>query len=65
MSKSFTSRELMNKTFLTKEPMMVKKARPRNPKRIKDLKDKINDEAYLNKAIGRIAMLLSEEILGQ
>lgn len=43
---------------------MVKKARPRNPKRIKDLKEKIDNGAYLNKAISRIAMLLAEEILG-
>ncbi len=43
---------------------MVKKARPKNPKRIRELKVKINDEQYLEKAIGRIAILLSEEILG-
>lgn len=43
---------------------MVKKAKPRNPKRINDLKDKINNQAYLDKAISRIAILLSEEILG-
>lgn len=43
---------------------MVKKARPRNPKRIRDLKIKINEEQYLEKAISRIATLLSEEILG-
>ena len=43
---------------------MVKKARPRNPKRIKDLKEKIYNDAYLDKAISRIALLLAEEILG-
>ena len=43
---------------------MVKKARPRNPKRIRELKVKINDGQYLEKAIGRIATLLAEEILG-
>lgn len=43
---------------------MVKKARPKNPKRIIELKAKINDEKYLEKAISRIAILLSEEILG-
>ena len=43
---------------------MVKKARPRNPKRIKDLKEKIINDAYLDKAISRIALLLAEEILG-
>ncbi|HOJ63623.1 MAG TPA: hypothetical protein PLE45_04310 [Spirochaetota bacterium] len=43
---------------------MVKKARPRNPKRIRELKIKINEEQYLEKAISRIAILLSEEILG-
>ena len=44
---------------------MVKKARPRNPKRIRELKIKINDDKYLQKAISRIATLLSKEILGQ
>ncbi len=44
---------------------MVKKARPRNPKRIRELKIKINDNKYLQKAISRIAILLSKEILGQ
>ncbi len=43
---------------------MVKKARPRNPKRIKELKIKICTNEYLQLAISRIAMLLSEEILG-
>lgn len=43
---------------------MVKKARPKNPKRIRELKLKINNQAYLEKAISRIAVLLSEEILG-
>lgn len=43
---------------------MVKKARPKNPKRIRDLRVKINEDAYLQKAIARIATLLSEEILG-
>jgi len=43
---------------------MVKKARPRNPKRIRDLKLKIATEEYLQLAISRIAILLSEEMLG-
>lgn len=43
---------------------MVKKARPRNPKKIRDLKQKICEESYLKVAIARIAMLLAEEILG-
>ncbi|HOV13558.1 MAG TPA: hypothetical protein PK771_04685 [Spirochaetota bacterium] len=43
---------------------MVKKARPRNPKRIRELKEKIDTIEYLKLAISRIAFLLSEEILG-
>lgn len=43
---------------------MVKKARPRNPKRIRDLKVKICEETYLGIAISRIAVLIAEEILG-
>jgi hypothetical protein len=43
---------------------MVKKARPRNPKRIRELKRKIHNEIYLNYAVSRIAGLLSREILG-
>ena len=43
---------------------MVKKARPRNPKKILDLKEKILNNDYLQMAIGRIAYMLSEEILG-
>ena len=43
---------------------MVKKARPKNPKRIRELKKKIHNEVYLHKAISRIADLLSVEILG-
>lgn len=43
---------------------MVKKARLRNPKKIRDLKQKICEEAYLGVAISRIALLLAEEILG-
>jgi hypothetical protein len=43
---------------------MVKKARPRNPKRIRELKIKINTNEYLQLAISRIAGLLSKEILG-
>ena len=44
---------------------MVKKARPRNPKRIRDLKEKIQMDEYLVVAISRIASLLAREILGQ
>ncbi len=43
---------------------MVKKARPRNPKRIRELKAKIDTAEYLSLAISSIALLLSEEILG-
>ncbi len=43
---------------------MVKKARPKNPKRIRDLKAKIDTVEYLKLAISRIAFLLSKEILG-
>ena len=43
---------------------MVKKARPRNPKRIRELKAKIDTTEYLRLAISSIALLLSEEILG-
>lgn len=43
---------------------MVKKARPKNPKRIRELKAKIDTNEYLKLAISRIAFLLSEEILG-
>lgn len=44
---------------------MVKKARPRNPKRIRDLKEKIDTDKYLQLAISRIAALLSVEVLGK
>jgi hypothetical protein len=43
---------------------MVKKARPRNPKRITELKLKIVTEVYLQLAIARIATMLAVEILG-
>lgn len=43
---------------------MVKKARPRNPIRIKELKIKIMTEVYLQLAISRIALLITKEILG-
>ena len=43
---------------------MVKKARPRNPKRIRDLRIKIVTETYLQLAISRIASLIAVEILG-
>ena len=43
---------------------MVKKARPRNPKRIRELKIKIVTEVYLQFAIARIAAMLAIEILG-
>ena len=43
---------------------MVKKARPRNPKRIKELKIKIDTEGYLQLAISRIAILLAIKLLG-
>jgi hypothetical protein len=44
---------------------MVKKARPRNPKRIRELKKKIHTDPYLDLAVSRIAALLSVEILGK
>ncbi len=43
---------------------MVKKARHSNPKRIKDLKRKIDTNEYLQLAISRIAWLLTTELLG-
>ena len=43
---------------------MVKKAKQRDPKRIKELKAKILTEVYLQLAITRIAALISMEILG-
>lgn len=43
---------------------MVKKAKPRDPERIKELKIKIVTEVYLQLAISRIAALISMEILG-
>lgn len=43
---------------------MVKKARPRNPARIKELKIKIMNETYLQIAIARLALLITRELLG-
>jgi|GEM_PF-4255447 len=43
---------------------MVKKARPRNPERIRELKIKIDTDSYLQLAISRIAGLLTVELLG-
>lgn len=43
---------------------MVKKARPRNPQRILELKEKVDTDKYMHKAISRIALLLAKEILG-
>ncbi len=43
---------------------MVKKARPRNPQKIRDLQQKICEDSYLRVAVASIAMLLAEEILG-
>ncbi len=43
---------------------MVRIAKKSDPVKLKELKEKINDEEYLTLAIQRIAMLLSSELLG-
>ncbi len=42
---------------------MVKKAKVRNPKRIRELRIRINTQAYLQLAILRIALLLTKEFI--
>ncbi len=42
---------------------MVKKAKVRNPKRIRELRIRINTQAYLQLAIARIASLLTKEFI--
>jgi hypothetical protein len=44
--------------------MMVQGGTHRNPGEIEDLKRLIEDENYVSDAIGRIAQVLSDEILG-
>lgn len=42
---------------------MIRVAKPTNPKRIEELKKKINDRRYVNKAIDSIANTLTKELL--
>jgi hypothetical protein len=44
--------------------LMVRIAKKSDPVKLRELKEKINDEEYLTLAIQRIAMLLSSELLG-
>lgn len=43
---------------------MVKKAKPRDSKKIRQLKKKIHNVIYLRHAISGLALLLANEILG-
>lgn len=42
---------------------MIRIAKQTDPKKIAELKKKINDSKYLNIAINRLAMTLTKEIL--
>lgn len=42
---------------------MVRVARQIDPKRIEDLKKKINDAHYLEEAINRLALTITNEIM--
>lgn len=42
---------------------MIRIAKPTDPKKIAELKEKINDESYLSTAIQGIAATLTNEIL--
>lgn len=44
---------------------MVRIAKPSNPKRIRELKKKINDKEYLEIAIEKIASTLTNELVGR
>ncbi|MDC7126812.1 MAG: hypothetical protein PQJ46_14670 [Spirochaetales bacterium] len=44
---------------------MIRIAKQTDPKKLKDLKDKINDPAYLDVAISRIAQTLTKELVNQ
>lgn len=44
---------------------MIRIAKQTDPKKLKELKDKINDPAYLNVAISRIAHTLTKELINQ
>lgn len=43
---------------------MVKKARPKNPARIKELRVKIMTDVYLQLAISRLALMITKELMG-
>lgn len=42
---------------------MIRVAKPTDPKKLAELKDKIHDKQYLELAIARIANTLSKEIM--
>jgi hypothetical protein len=42
---------------------MIRVAKPSDPKKIEELKKKINDKRYLNTAIQSIATTLTKELL--
>ncbi|MBN1685958.1 MAG: hypothetical protein JW852_04840 [Spirochaetales bacterium] len=42
---------------------MIRVAKPTDPKKLAELKDKIHDKRYLEMAIARIANTLSKEIM--
>jgi hypothetical protein len=44
---------------------MVRVAKPSDPKRLLELKEKIKDPGYLEEAIQRIAQTLTKEIVEQ
>ena len=44
---------------------MIRIAKQTDPKKLKELKDKINDPAYLDVAISRIAQTLTKELINQ
>lgn len=44
---------------------MIRIAKQTDPKKLKELKSKINDERYLKTAISRIAITLTKEIFNQ
>ena len=42
---------------------MIRIAKPEDPKKINDLKKKINDKEYLSIAIQNLALVITKEIL--
>ena len=44
---------------------MIRIAKQTDPKKLKELKDKINDPTYLDVAINRIAQSLTKELINQ